>query len=417
MKRFLLLTASLALGAVPASAAAATSHGVVLSVSSRQHRVQVIDHRHAVHQYRYRGSLPSVGLGSRVRFVSHGSTITAVKSARSRAHRVSFLAMVMRSRADGLLLKLGDGQPFDLVTHQVLKPAYARRAPMAFAAASPSAVQPGLVVLVTETLGRGGASVSIKPASSTSPGVAGARHVAGVVIAVGSSSVTLKTADGTVIVKVPASVLAQDGVQPCDKVTVVYHQTGGTLDASKIKTVGDSSTGSCAGGATGAGDGSSDGSDDGSGDDSTTTVDDNGSPDVIGNITTVSGSGLTISVPGQGSMSFVVDDPEITDGFVVGDNVDVTYSQEPSGTLDASDVEYNENDAVGTVLAVSETSLTISDSDTGARETFTADPSSGMFDGINDGDDVDVSYHLSNGQTVVDEVDPADSSDSSDSGS
>jgi hypothetical protein len=62
-----------------------------------------------------------------------------------------------------------------------------------------------------------------------------------------------------------------------------------------------------------------------------------------------------------------------------------------------------ENDSVGTVVTVTPTSLTIN-APSGEPSSFTDNTGDDLFEGINDGDTVDVSYHLSNGQPVVDEV-------------
>ena len=64
-------------------------------------------------------------------------------------------------------------------------------------------------------------------------------------------------------------------------------------------------------------------------------------------------------------------------------------NQQGSG-LDASDVEYVEQDATGTVTAASDGSLTITDDSTGHAVTFAAEPDSGTFDGVGVGDSVDV---------------------------
>jgi hypothetical protein len=396
MKRLSTLIAFLALVALPATAAAATSHAVVLSVSSKTHRLQLIDSRHVVRAYAYRASLPGLGLGSRVSFRAAGSTITALTPSRARAHQVSFLGTVLRSTSAATVVRLGDGHTMSLATRHVLAlspmTAHARRnqTPIAVAAATGSELEPGLVVLVTETIGKKGTSVSIKPAPADSAGVRGERQLTGVVTAVGSRSLTIRTTEGTVSLQVSAAQLAAAGLQTCDVVAVKYHQHGSALVADEVGETGTSSTGSCAG---------QGGSGDDSGDDG---------PDVVGNITTVSASGLTIDVPGQGSMSFVVDapvagDPSITEGFVVGDQVDVTFSQESDGTLDASDVEYVEDDVVGTVRTVTDSNLTIN-APTGEPNAFTDNTGDGLFGGINPGDTVDVSYHLSSGQPVVDEV-------------
>jgi len=54
---------------------------------------------------------------------------------------------------------------------------------------------------------------------------------------------------------------------------------------------------------------------------------------------------------------------------------------------------------------VSDGSLTIGSGHGPRSETFVADPSQGMFDGISVGDGVDVIYHQSAGQMVADVVD------------
>lgn len=391
MKRLLPLIASLALFAVPATAAAATSHGVVLSVSSKTHRLQLVDTRHVVRAYQYRPSLPGLGLGSRVSFRAAGSTITDLTSSGVRAHRFSFLATVVRSNSAAIIVRLGDGRAMSLATRHVLGlgettvHALRHRAPIAVVAATAPALEPGLVVLVTETIGKKGPSVSIKPASASSSGVGGERQLTGVVTAVGSRSLTIRTAEGPVSLQISAPQLTA-GVQTCDVVAVKYHQHGSALVADQVSETGTSSTGSCSGQPGSSGSGTSSGDD---------------GPDVVGNITTISASALTIDVPGQGSMSFVVDDPTIIEGYIVGDQVDVTFSQDSDGTLDASDVEYVENDAVGAVVTNNGSTLTIS---APSPNVFTDNTGDGLFEGINPGDTVDVSYHLSSGQPVVDEV-------------
>jgi hypothetical protein len=381
MKRLALLIASFAVIALPATAAAASSRGVVLTVSSSHHRLTLVDRRDVVHSYRYRRSTPQLQLGTRVRFTYSGSVIDKLSSAGARAHVVSFLGLVTRASSASLKLRLGDGQSVTVG---------ARNAAKSFT--------PATVVLVSEKIGRGAPSISVKPAAASSPGVGGEHQLSGVVSSVASSSVAVSTSQETVSLQISAGALARDGLAPCDKVVVKYHQHGAHLIADKVVTDGTSASGTCArdssgaGGPAGSGDngaGDNGSGDDGSGDNG--SGDDgsgDGSQDVIGTITTVSPSGLTVSVPGTGSMTFIVDTPDITDGYVDGDQVDVTYDQDSNGTLDASDVEYNENDALGTVDQVSSSSLTITDSSTGGRDTFTADPSDGTFDGISQGDDV-----------------------------
>ena len=124
----------------------------------------------------------------------------------------------------------------------------------------------------------------------------------------------------------------------------------------------------------------------------------------MGTITQLSDTSVTVSVSGR-SMTFSCDpEDDLTDGFAPGDLVDVTYDSS-GGSLSASDVEYVEADATGTVTAVNNTSLTLTDSDTGQTETIVADPAEDMFDGVSVGDGVVVTYHQSAGQLIADVVD------------
>ena len=145
----------------------------------------------------------------------------------------------------------------------------------------------------------------------------------------------------------------------------------------------------------GAGGTSGDGSGDASGDDQLAE----------GTISQVSDSRLAIST-GSATLSFSVDPSAgLTDGFLVGDLVDVSYYQNPDGSLSADDVEYVEQDATGVVSTVADATLTLVDDATGQPDTFSADPAMGLFDGVNPGDQVDVTYHQSATGNVADAVD------------
>jgi Domain of unknown function (DUF5666) len=123
-----------------------------------------------------------------------------------------------------------------------------------------------------------------------------------------------------------------------------------------------------------------------------------------GTITQVSDSRLAITTD-SGALSFSVDpDDDLTDGFLVGDLVDVSYFQNPDGTLSADDVEYVEDDATGVVSTVSDGAVTIVDDSNGQTETFSADPDMDLFDGITPGDEVDVTYHEAAAGDVADAV-------------
>lgn len=142
------------------------------------------------------------------------------------------------------------------------------------------------------------------------------------------------------------------------------------------------------------GDGTGDGSGDDSGDDQLAE----------GTITQLSDSRLAVSTD-SGALSFSVDPSAgLTDGFVVGDVVDVSYYANPDGSLSADDVEYVEQDATGVVGTVSDASLSLVDDANGQTDTFSADPDLGLFDGVTAGDEVDVTYHQSAGGLVADAV-------------
>ncbi|MGH2894696.1 MAG: DUF5666 domain-containing protein, partial [Solirubrobacteraceae bacterium] len=123
-----------------------------------------------------------------------------------------------------------------------------------------------------------------------------------------------------------------------------------------------------------------------------------------GTITQISDTRLAISTD-SGALSISVDPTaDLTDGFLVGDLVDVSYYPNPDGSLTADDVEYVELDASGVVSAVSDGGLTLVDDTTGQPDAFSADPDMGLFDGVTPGDEVDVTYHQSSGGYVADAV-------------
>jgi hypothetical protein len=320
MKRLMLAAGLAGLAAFPAGALANTSRSKVVSVDTRHHTVHLVDAKHAVHAYRYRGKLPHVGLGDSVSYRRSGHTISHVRKTASAFGTISFYAEVVRSGSRQVRLRLGDGSAFRLSAEQVSSKAVAHAA-----AVSPASVtlqvqglQPGETVLISETVdAHGHWTITITlPATSTTAG----------------------------------------------------------------------------GGASG--DGSGDGAGGDSGDDQLAE----------GAITQVSDSGLAVSTD-AGSLRFSVDPTAgLTDGFLVGDFVDVSYYANPDGSLTADDVEYVEQDATGVVSAVSDASLTLVDDATGQPDTFSADPEMGVFDGVLPGDEVDVTYHQSASGLVADAV-------------
>ena len=170
-------------------------------------------------------------------------------------------------------------------------------------------------------------------------------------------------------------------METCDTVFVEYHSAGGELIADNVDDDGTSLTGAICGPG-------------------------NGASDETGPITAISPTSVTITTGDQGPMTFAVQATSgLTAGFQLGDVVDVTYVTDPNGaTLDAADVEYVESDEIGVVTAVTTSSLTITDGVSGHTDTFSANASVGAFGGIDVGDEVDVTFHTSSAQAVVDNV-------------
>jgi hypothetical protein len=388
MKRLTLATVGMLL-ALPASAFAASGNGTVLSVDARHHSIEVVDASHVVHAFHYRGRLPRVHAGSRISFQRSGKAIVKVSARASRSHTVSFLGRVEHSSRRGLVLRLADGRSATFSSRQVRRTRLSssqRHKRHARAVATPASVtvniqglEPGVEVIISETVdGHGDVTITIS-LPSRSDGYGGEETASGVVSALDTDAFMVQTEDGSELrMHVDASRLNDLGLQVCDGVDVVYHQDAGMLIADRVTDNGSASSADCS---------------------------DPGLLDELGAITQVSGDSITVDTEDQGSITFAVDDADITDGFQVGDVVDVSYTDNGDGTYDASDVEYVEQDVTGTVTAVSDGSMTIADQDTGQPETFTADPGDGTFDGVAVGDQVDVNYHQSGGQKVVDGID------------
>jgi hypothetical protein len=396
-----MLTVALATLAVPASALATSGTGTVLSVTRSDHVIEVVDAGHVVHAYRYR-RLANIRDGSRIRFRVAGANITAVHTL-GRARTIAFYGKVVRSGVHGLVLRLADGTnltlgPRRLAHTHASAPRIARAAHIRWAAAASSVsatpvtiniegLQPGETVLVTESVdAQGNPIITIELTGAVGGGPVSEQQLRGVVTDIQNDTFQVTTADGSVLnLHMAQDTLANLNLSYCDSVTVSYHGDSGLLIADSVQDSGPSSSGSC-------GDGSSSGND----------------MDAIGTITSVSGASVTIDQGGgQGTLTFAVDDPSITDGFAVGDVVDVTYTQLADGSLDASDVEYVENDATGLVTAVSGAAITIAGDAVGSPGAFTVDPSSGLFSGVLVGDEVDITYHTGAAGNVVDSVDDA----------
>jgi len=348
-----------------------------------------------------------------------GASTTPALAAKPAHHHgtrtFSFLATVVRSSASGLLVRNAKGEKLWFAAseiahrgssghghakhHRHATPRHALRADdtqTTTTATTPSVtinivgLQPGVTVLITEAVAANGdvtITITLPPASTT-----GAEQAAsGVVDEVDDADFYVDPGNGEDIeFSMDPGALSNLGLQQCDTVAVQYHQDAGVLVADTVDITGESTSGDCA-----------------------------QTSDADGTITAVSGSAIAIQSD-QGGLSFVVDSPDITDGFADGDVVDVTYSQDSDGTLDAVDVEYVEGDDDGIVTAVSASTLTIADATTGEPDVFIADPdgievSSDAFTGIAVGDSVDVCFHTTAAGLVADSV--TDSGPGGDSGS
>jgi hypothetical protein len=323
--------------------------------------------------------------------------------ASTKPHTFSFYARVVRSSSKGLQVRTKSGKQLWFSAGQIrrakpakpkcvkrkrghkkcqpAKPSQGQKGKTAQASSGPAVtinvvgLQPGVTVLITETVDSAGhvtITITLPPAA-----VAGQQQTAsGTLTDVGDDAFVLQTADGSDLrLHMTPDALSSLNLSSCDEASVTYHQDAGMLIADGVQVTGSSSSGDCA-----------------------------PVSDATGTITSVSGSGLTISTD-SGTQSFTVDSSDITDGFQVGDVVDVTYD----GNQVASDVEYVEQDATGTVSSVNASNLTITDDVSGQAETFLAgqgtDIQTGVFDGVQPGDSVDVSYHVSGGKLVADTVD------------
>jgi Domain of unknown function (DUF5666) len=376
MKRIALATV-VAVLCLPASAVAARYSGVVLSASSSQREVQVIGKTHDVRGYDYRGHLPALRRGSRITFERFGQRIAKVRMS-GHASRLVFFGTVIRSGADSAVVELADRGTVTL--HSIyLRPA-------------DGSLADGSVVLVTETLGsdpqttvtvtRAGTGHGVTH-SGSSPTAPGQLQAIGTVVEIDSTSFVLQTAPGSGLrFDITPAQLYDSQMSLCNVVSVLYAPGDMNVTSEDLSFAGNNSTsGQCA-------------------DPGAPTED--GTDDAIGPITQLTLSSVTVSTE-KGPMGFAAT-IDLTDNFLVGDTVDVTYARGGDGTLIATDIEPDDYDATGVVTAVSAGSVTITDSTTGQSRTFTDDPTNDTFAGISVGDQVDVSYYYSNGHIVVDYV-------------
>lgn len=342
-----------------------------------------------------------------------------------KTHTVSFYARVVRSSARGLVVRTSSGKLLSFSAKQLRRastpkptrrhpkptrrhpkpsrrhPKPSRRHPKAHGKGLRRAsdiqvtagsvvvniigLQPGALVQITETTDPdGNVTITITLPPPPPPG-SGPEVASGIVSELDSDAFDVQTSDGSDLrFNMAADSLSNLNLQTCDTVDVTYHQDAGILVADSVTVTGASVSGDCA-----------------------------PTQDATGEITQVSADGLTISAD-QGPLTFAVDPSTgITDGYQVGDLVDVTYTQNDDGSLTATDVQFVEEDTSGTVTAVTTNasggSLTITDDNTGQSETFIPDPNgvqinATAFTGVSVGDEVELTYHQSAGQLVADTV-------------
>ena len=143
MKRLLLAAGLAGLAVFPAGALAHTPRSKVLSVDARHHTVELVDAAHAVHAYRFRGTLPRLSLGDSVSYRRSGHTISHVKKTARAFGTISFYAKVVRSGSKQVRLRLGDGSALRLSSKQVSTQPVAHAAAVSHGAGHDPGAGPG----------------------------------------------------------------------------------------------------------------------------------------------------------------------------------------------------------------------------------------------------------------------------------
>jgi hypothetical protein len=409
-----LASALIALAVAPAADAhASRAHGTVLLVSGHNRQVELVGAADAVRGYRYGARFPAVGFGTKIAFRAAGNHLTQVRVL-GRASRVSFYARVSSSAGGRLAIRLADGRRLSFSPGHLSEPGTPPKAGETVLLMASRAA--GGLRVVVETVGRqssggghktgpghgtgGGNPNGTGPTGPTGQtGPTGGTHpiephsvASGVVTDIGSDSITLQLPDGsTLSPTLPAASIAylsnNVDLSDCETLTVDYSTgaAGPVLDAfapTGISTdpISESLGDTCA-----------DESDD--------------AIDVVGTITALSSTSLTLAIPGQASQSYSVDPAlDLPDSNEVGDVVDVTYTQNPDSSLSASNVAYVEEYTTGTVLSVDSDAgtLSIADAITGQTDNFQDGDAS--LSGLTPGEDVGVDYYVTGGQPQADDV-------------
>jgi hypothetical protein len=393
MRRLLSFTVpALVALALPAFAQAST--GTVLSVAHSHHQVQVIGANKVVSAYSFSGHLRGVQRGTRLKFSASGARLTSAKVLGT-AKTFSFVGTVVRSGNGALVLSLGDSQKLRLTAKQIghSHSSRAARTSTKSVTVEINGLQPGESIVITEsTDSAGNVTITITLPSgggsgSQSGGSGSGLSATGLVNNVGTDSFDIITASGADLTfHMNAQALANNDVSPCDELVVSYHSANQTLIADDVDDNGPPDSGPCSSGG-------------------------ENSNDWVGTITAVSGTSISVDAGlGNGGVeTFAVDDPAITDSFLVGDSVDVTY--EPWDNQTAADqIAYNDTETSGVVTAMGAAgtgfeTVAMIDDYTDEPETFYVPVALLQGQDVQLGDDLDVSYYQAARGLTLDSLD------------
>jgi hypothetical protein len=398
--------------AAPAGASAATtSHGTVLLLNSHNRTVELVTAGDAVHGYRYGAGFPKVAFGTELAFRAAGTHISHARAVGGRASKLSFYAHVTSTRRGALTVSLTKGHSLSFDASRLHD-----------AGSLPKA---GQKVLLTVTRVGGGLSASLGSSnkqgsgsksgsgskgsgsnggdpttggSGTTPPIGGTHPIephstaSGVVTSIGTDSITFQLPDGSSLTTaLPAASVAylssEDDINDCETATVAYsdESSGPVLDSLtptgiSVDPISESLGDTCA-----------DESD--------------GGTDVVGTLGTIGASAFTLDVPGSSPLTISYDPTaDLLSGNSPGDAVDVTYTVNPDGSLSAQDVEYVEEYATGTVLAVDADAGTLDVADAVTGQTDYFQDGDADFSSVTVGETVGVDYYVAAGEPQADDV-------------
>jgi hypothetical protein len=181
----------------------------------------------AVHAFGYRGRLPRLHAGSKISFRRAGKAISAVKASGQKSWSVAFLGRVVKSSKHGLVLRLADGKKVTFSAKQVRhsRTKSAKRQKHAARSASVRAgaanvtiniqgLQPGVMVLITETVEGRNVTITISFPGKSDPVAGGEQSSSGTVTDVADDAFVLTTDDGSVTAPIRAATRTSSGRSP-----------------------------------------------------------------------------------------------------------------------------------------------------------------------------------------------------------